>query len=94
VGFLAIVGSAVHAWLDTAEGDDLGLADLFARRIEREETTMRRVAFVLADFSCPSGQSLFLQEVTCTGTFVSDETGNTFHATPDPISTGPIHIKV
>ena len=46
------------------------------------------------EFSCPSGQSLFLQEVTYTGTFVSDETGNTFHATPDPISTGPIHVKV
>jgi len=46
------------------------------------------------DFSCPSGQSLFLQEVTYTGTYVSDETGNSFHATPDPISTGPIHVKV
>jgi len=46
------------------------------------------------DFSCPSGQSLFLQEVTYSGTFVSDETGNTFHATPDPISSGPIHLKV
>jgi hypothetical protein len=46
------------------------------------------------DFSCPSGQSLFLQEVTYSGTNVSDETGNTFHATPDPISTGPIHVKV
>jgi hypothetical protein len=32
--------------------------------------------------------------VTYTGTFVSDETGNTFHATPDPISTGPIHVMV
>jgi hypothetical protein len=46
------------------------------------------------DFSCPSGQSLFLQEVTYSGTNVSDETGNTFHATPDPISSGPIHVKV
>jgi hypothetical protein len=46
------------------------------------------------DFSCPSGQSLFLQEVTYSGTYVSDETGNSFHATPDPISTGPIHVKV
>ncbi len=46
------------------------------------------------DFSCPSGQSLFLQEVTYSGTYVSDETGNSFHATPDPISSGPIHVKV
>jgi hypothetical protein len=46
------------------------------------------------DFSCPSGQSLFLQEVTYSGTVVSDETGNSLEATPDPISSGPIHIKV
>jgi len=46
------------------------------------------------DFSCPNGQSLFLQEVTYSGTYVSDATGNTFHATPDPISTGPIHVNI
>jgi hypothetical protein len=46
------------------------------------------------DFSCPSGQSLFLQSVTYTGTNVSDATGNTFHATPDPISSGPIHVLI
>jgi hypothetical protein len=46
------------------------------------------------DFTCPSGQSLFLQSVTYTGTNVSDATGNTFHATPDPISTGPIHVLI
>lgn len=45
-------------------------------------------------FSCPSGQTLFLQSATYSGTFVSDATGNTFHATPDPISTGPIHVTV
>jgi hypothetical protein len=45
-------------------------------------------------FSCPSGQSLFLQSVTYSGTNVSDATGNTFHATPDPISTGPVHILI
>jgi hypothetical protein len=43
-------------------------------------------------FSCPSGQSLFLQSVTYTGISVSDATGNTLGATPDPISAGPIHI--
>ena len=46
------------------------------------------------DFNCPSGQSLFLQEVTYSGTNVSDATGNTIHATPDPISTGPIHVLI
>jgi hypothetical protein len=46
------------------------------------------------DFSCPSGQSLFLQEATYSGTSVSDATGNSLQATPDPISTGPIHVKV
>ena len=46
------------------------------------------------NFSCPSGQTLFLQSATYSGTNVSDATGNTFHATPDPISTGPIHVPV
>ena len=46
------------------------------------------------DFACPSGQTLFLQEATYSNTFVSDATGNTAHATPDPISTGPIHVAV
>jgi hypothetical protein len=46
------------------------------------------------DFRCPLGQSLFLQSVTYSGTFVSDATGNTFHATPDPISSDPIHILI
>jgi hypothetical protein len=45
-------------------------------------------------FNCPSGQTLFLQSATYSGTNVSDATGNTFHATPDPISTGPIHVPV
>jgi hypothetical protein len=45
-------------------------------------------------FSCPSGQRLFLQSVTYSGTFVSDATGNTLEATPDPISTGPVHILI
>jgi hypothetical protein len=45
-------------------------------------------------FSCPSGQSLFLQSATYSGTSVSDATGNTRQATPDPISTGPIHVLI
>jgi hypothetical protein len=46
------------------------------------------------DFSCPSGQSLFLQSATYSGTVVSDATGNSLGATPDPISTGSIHVPV
>lgn len=45
-------------------------------------------------FTCPSGQTLFLQSVTYTGTTVLDATGNTLHATPDPISSGTIHVPV
>jgi hypothetical protein len=43
------------------------------------------------DFSCPSGQTLFLQSVTYSNTNVSDASGTTFHATPDPISSGALH---
>ncbi len=35
-----------------------------------------------------------LQSATYLGIFVSDASGNTLEATPDPISTGPIHIKI
>ncbi len=45
-------------------------------------------------FSCPPGQGLFLQSVTYSNTFVSDAFGNTFHATPDPISSGTLHTPV
>ena len=45
-------------------------------------------------FACPSGQTLFLQSASYSGTTVSDATGNTLGATPDPISTGPIHVLV
>jgi hypothetical protein len=46
------------------------------------------------DFACPSGQSLFLQSVTYSGISVSDAFGNSLGATPDPISTGPIHLLI
>jgi hypothetical protein len=46
------------------------------------------------DFTCPNGQRLFLQDVTYSGTNVSDETGNSLHSTPDPISAIGIHIAV
>jgi len=46
------------------------------------------------NFSCPSGQSLFIQSVTYSNTIVSDAFGNNIDATPDPIGTGPIHVPV
>lgn len=48
------------------------------------------------NFTCPSGQTLFLQTVTYSNTFVSNppDTSNEFHATPDPISSGTIHTPV
>jgi hypothetical protein len=46
------------------------------------------------DFSCPSGQKLFLQSVTYTGITVTGAAGDSLGATPDPISSGPIHILI
>jgi hypothetical protein len=46
------------------------------------------------DFSCPSGQTLFLESVTYSNTIVSDAFGTTIDATPDPISSGTIHVPV
>jgi hypothetical protein len=45
-------------------------------------------------FTCPSGQSLFLQSATYSGISVSDAFGNSLGATLDPISTGPIHLLI
>jgi hypothetical protein len=44
-------------------------------------------------FSCPSGQSLFLESATYTGITVTGA-GGTLGATPDPISTGTLHILI
>jgi hypothetical protein len=46
------------------------------------------------DFTCPSGQSLFLQSVTYTGITVTGAAGDSLGATPDPISSGPIHLLI
>src|SRR6266702_2792882 len=46
------------------------------------------------DFACPSGQSLFLQSVTYSGIFVTGSAGDSLEATPDPISSGPIHLLI
>ena len=45
------------------------------------------------NFSCPSGQLRFLDSVSYSNTVVSDATGNSTDATPDPIS-ATLHIKV
>lgn len=45
-------------------------------------------------FTCPSGQSLFLQSVTYSGITVTGAAGDSLGATPDPISTGPIHLLI
>jgi hypothetical protein len=46
------------------------------------------------DFACPSGQSLFLQQVTYTGITVTGSAGDSLGATPDPASSGPIHLLI
>lgn len=45
-------------------------------------------------FSCPSGQSLYLQSVRYSGTYVSDATGNSAESEPDPIGPVTLHILV
>ena len=43
-------------------------------------------------FACPSGQTLFLQSVTYSHTIVSDAFGHSIDASPDPISSGALHV--
>ncbi len=45
-------------------------------------------------FSCPSGQTLFLQSVEYSGITVTGAAGDFLGATPDPISSNPLHIPV
>jgi len=44
-------------------------------------------------FSCPSGQRLFIDAVSYSNTQITDQFGNTLHATPDPIS-ATVHVAV
>jgi hypothetical protein len=44
-------------------------------------------------FSCPSGQTLFLIDVTYSGISVVGSAGDSLGATPDPISAGPFMIQ-
>ena len=47
------------------------------------------------DFSCPSGQTLFLESVTYAGIFVTGSASDTLQATPDPVGgTLSPHIMV
>ena len=46
------------------------------------------------DFTCPNGQSLFLQSVTYSGITVTGSAGDSLGATPDPASSGPIHLLI
>jgi hypothetical protein len=46
------------------------------------------------DFACPSGQTLFLQSVTYSGITVTGAAGDSLGATPDPISSGTLHLPL
>jgi hypothetical protein len=46
------------------------------------------------NFACPSGQSLFLQSVTYSDITVSGAAGDSVGATPDHVSSGPIHLLI
>jgi hypothetical protein len=46
------------------------------------------------DFSCPSGQTLYLMSITYSNIVVSDATGNSTTTTPSTVSSGPIKIAV
>jgi len=63
--------------------------------VRHGQTTGTLVAGPLSqgDFSCPPGQPLFLDAVSYSNTFVTDQFGTTIHATPDPISAF-VHVKI
>jgi hypothetical protein len=63
--------------------------------VRNGQTTGTAVAGPLGPgtFGCPPGQLLFLDEVCYSNTYVMDEFGNKFHATPDPIC-ATVHIKI
>jgi len=63
--------------------------------VNHGNTTGTAVAGPLSagDFSCPSGQLRFLDAVSYSNTQVTDQFGNSIHATQDPIS-ATVHIQV
>jgi hypothetical protein len=72
-----------------------GVSGSAAFPVRNGQTTGTAVAGPLSQgsFSCPPGQLLFLDAVSYSNTFVTDDAGNTFHATPDPIS-ATVHIQI
>jgi hypothetical protein len=62
--------------------------------VNHGNTTGTAVAGPLSagSFSCPSGQLRFLDAVSYSNTVVTDQFGNSLHATPDPIS-ATVHIQ-
>src|SRR5262249_49612668 len=63
--------------------------------VRNGQTTGTAVAGPLGpgSFTCPPGQLRFLDAVSYSNTFVTDQFVNTLHATPDPIS-ATVHIQV
>jgi hypothetical protein len=63
--------------------------------VRNGQTTGTLVAGPLGQgtFGCPSGQLLFLDAVSYSNTQVTDQFGNSIHATPDPIS-ATVHIQI
>ena len=63
--------------------------------VRNGQTTGTLVAGPLgpSGFTCPPGQLRFLDAVSYSNTQVTDQFGNSIHATPDPIS-ATVHIQV
>jgi hypothetical protein len=45
-------------------------------------------------FACPNGQTLFLQSISYAGITLTGSAGDTIGATPDPVSSDPLHLPV
>ncbi|MFC7265264.1 hypothetical protein [Streptomyces lutosisoli] len=78
---------------ETLQGDAIASGDFPVRH---GQTTGSLMLGPLGpgDFTCPPGQTLFLQSVSYSGIFVSDAAGHNLHATPDPIFNNNLHIRV
>ena len=63
--------------------------------VRHGNTTGTAVAGPLSNgsFNCPPGQRLFLEAVSYSNTVITDQFGNSLHATPDPIS-ATVHIAI
>jgi hypothetical protein len=72
-----------------------GVSGSAAFPVRNGQTTGTAVAGPLGpgSFTCPPGQLRFLDAVSYSNTVLTDEGGNSIHATPDPIS-ATVHIQV